>query len=92
MGSKLEVPIAELLVHFIVTVVALLSIAAIGWFLKFVGLNDTMIPLTSLKLDDAMLMLEVVAAIGIIGFGVLAAIAVMAIGAIKAAKAAWRAP
>jgi hypothetical protein len=78
---KLEVPVAEIVVHLGVTVLSVLSIAFIEGMLRAVGLDGKKIPWTEITLSDWMFYLEVIAATAII-----------AIGVFKAAMAAWRAP
>jgi hypothetical protein len=90
--TKLELPAAEIAVHLIATAMVLFSIAFIDLFIRLLGLGDTKMPWTNFKLSDAMLMLEVVAAIGIIGVGVLVAITILAVRGIKAIIKEWRAP
>jgi hypothetical protein len=92
LSAKLELPVAEALVHFIVSVVMVLGIAGVDLLLDRLALSGKTIPWTDLKLGDAMFMLEVVAAIGIIGSGVIAAVVIMIIRLIKEVIAAWRAP
>jgi hypothetical protein len=80
-GSKLEVPAVEILVHFIVTVLAISSIAAIEWLLHLYGLDGRKLPGTTFTLSDLMFSLEVIAATVII-----------LIGVGRAAMSLWKAP
>ena len=80
-GTKLEVPAAEIVVHLGVTVLSVLSIALIEWLLHVLGLDDRKIPWTEFKLSDWMFDLEM-----------LAATTIIIVGIIKATVAASRAP
>jgi hypothetical protein len=79
--SKLDVPTAEILVHLMVTVFSVLSIALIELLLHIVRLDGRKVPGTYVTLSDWMFLLEVIAATLIISVGV-----------VKAVVAAWRAP
>ena len=80
-AKKLQVPAVEILVHFFVTVLTVVSIALIDWLVRVAGLDNRNIPGFNVKLSDWMFVLEVIAATGIISVGV-----------IKAVVAAWKAP
>jgi hypothetical protein len=67
---KLEKPVTELVVHFIVTVLAISSIRAIEWLLHAYGIEGKVIPFTTLPMGDWMFSLEVLAASVIILVGV----------------------
>jgi hypothetical protein len=68
--TKLEKPVTELVVHFIVTVLAISSIRAIEWLLHAYGIEGKVIPFTTLPMGDWMFSLEVLAASVIILVGV----------------------
>jgi hypothetical protein len=71
---KLELPLAEIIVHLAVTVLSVLSIAAIELLLYLLGLDGKEIPGTGVKLSDWMLVLEVLAATAIIVIGIAKAV------------------
>jgi len=67
---KLELPLVELIVHFAVTVVAVLAIAAIEALMHWTGFDRKIIPLLGMTLGDWMFVLEIVAASAIILIGI----------------------
>jgi hypothetical protein len=76
--GKLEVPATEIIVHFVVTVLSVLSIALIEILLRLVGLDGKEIPWVNITLGDWMFYLEVIAATAILAVGIVKA--VLAIG------------
>lgn len=67
---RLELPAAEIILHLIVTVLSILSIAGIEGLLRLSGLDRRLIPATTIQLGDWMFGLEVVAATAIILIGI----------------------
>jgi hypothetical protein len=77
--DKLKLPAIEVAVHFVVTVLAVVSIALTEQLLHALGMDGKIIPAMGLPLGEWMFMLEVAAATVII-----------AVGVIKAAIALWK--
>ncbi len=73
-GPRLELPAAEIIVHLIVTLASVGSIAAVELMLWIVGLSGKEIPRTGVRLDELMLFLEVAAASLIIVVGIIKAV------------------
>jgi hypothetical protein len=67
---RLENPVIEILVHLVVTILSILSIALIEVLLHAIGLDGKLIPGTSLSLSSWMFWLEIVAASAIIIVGI----------------------
>ena len=67
---RLETPLIEIFVHLIVTVLSILSIAAIELLLRAVGLDGRQLPGTEVSLSSWMFWLEIFAATAIIGVGI----------------------
>jgi hypothetical protein len=78
---KLEVPATEIIVHLILTILAVLSITLIELLLRLLVLDEREIPWTHLKLSDWFFYLDFLAATPMISIGV-----------VKAVIATWRAP
>jgi hypothetical protein len=74
---RLEVPVIEIIVHLIVTVLSILSIVAIELLLHTVGLDGRQIPGTELSLSAWMFWLEILAATAIIFVGIAKATAAL---------------
>lgn len=72
--ARLEVPITEIVAHLIVTASSILSISLIEALLHAMGLDDRLVPGTTLSLSVWMFGLEVLAATGIISVGVMKAL------------------
>jgi hypothetical protein len=77
--DKLELPVTEIFVHSIVTVLSILSISGIEQLLHWVGLDGKDIPFTNVTLSTWMFCLEI-----------LASTLIILIGIWKAARALWR--
>jgi hypothetical protein len=77
-AAKLEVPATEIIVHFVVTVLSVLSIALIEILLRVAGLDEKEIPWINITLGDWMFYFEVTAATAILAVGIFKA--VLAIG------------
>jgi hypothetical protein len=75
---KTEVPVTEILVHAIVTILSILSIAAIELILNLVKLGDKNIPFTTITLSQWMFYLEILAATLIILIGTFKAVIALA--------------
>ena len=73
-GPRLELPAAEIIVHLIVTLASVVSIAIVDLALWLLGLSDKEIPRTGITLGDLMFYMEVVAASLIILVGVIKAV------------------
>jgi hypothetical protein len=73
-SAKLEVPATEIIVHFVVTVLSVLSIALIELLLRVAGLDGKEIPLVNITLGDWMFYLEVIAATAILAVGIFKAV------------------
>jgi hypothetical protein len=71
---KLELPFTEIVVHLIVTLLSILSIASIEFMLRLVGLSGKQIPLTKVPVDEWMFFLEILAATLIISIGLVKAV------------------
>lgn len=71
---RLELPVVEIILHFIVTVLSILTIAGIELVLYVVGLDGRQIPLVKITLGELMFVLEVVAAGAIIFVGITKAV------------------
>ena len=80
MGTKAEVPAAEIVVHLGVAVLSVLSMALIERLLHIAGLDGRKIPAIDITLSNWVFDLQVVAAV-----------TVMSAGTIKAVLAALRA-
>jgi hypothetical protein len=78
---RLEGPLAEIVVHVAVTVLAILGITIVDGLLRVVGIDGRYIDGTGITLSDWMFDLEVIASTVIIGVGI-----------IKALKSAWSEP
>jgi hypothetical protein len=72
-APRLELPAAEIIVHLIVTLASVGSIAIVELALSGVGLSGKAIPKTGLTLGELMFFLEVAAATLIIAIGVIKA-------------------
>jgi hypothetical protein len=67
--------VAEIVIHFAITVVAIVSIAGIQMLLSFLGLDGKRIPATEITLNDWMFYLELVTVTLILGTGLVKSIA-----------------
>jgi len=81
---RLREPLVEILVHFVVSILSVLSIASVEFLLYAVHLDDKAIPIFQwlglnfvITLSDWMLMLEVLAATVVNGVGIVKAILVL---------------
>jgi hypothetical protein len=73
--NRLEVPVGDIVVHSVVTVLSILSIAGIELLLHCVKLDGKSIPLTNITLSEWMFFLEILAATLIILVGIVKAVA-----------------
>lgn len=76
--ARLAAAVGELLAHFVITIVTVLTIAATGLVLYELGLDKRCIPWTHIQFGDWMLFMEIVSATAINLVG--AARAVLAYG------------
>jgi hypothetical protein len=72
--SRLEVPLAEIVVHTVVTILSLLSIAGIEVLLRWLRLDGKQFPHLNITLSEWMFYLEIMAASLIIGIGIIKAV------------------
>ena len=80
--ARLALPLALMIVHFVVSLLALLSLAAIKTVLKLIGIEDEIIPASSTTVGHWILYLEVVACSVIIVAGAFEALVVLFFGII----------
>ena len=73
-------PLALIIVHFVVMLAALITFAVLKWVLKVIGIEDDIVPGSSTPIGKWILDLEIVAATVIIGAGVLEAVVVLFLG------------
>lgn len=66
----LEKPLVEIILHFIITLLSILTIAGIDGVLHFIGLEGKRIPIIQVSLGDWMFWLEILAATAIIVVGI----------------------
>ena len=65
LGANLRPAFEEIIAHFAITALTLLSLAGVEWLLEALHIAHKVIPRTELTLSDWMLWLDVVAATGI---------------------------
>lgn len=75
--SRLEIPIAEIVVHAIVTILSVLSIALTERTIHLVGLDAKVIPHTPITLSEWMFYFEILAATLINLIGIAKAVAAL---------------
>jgi hypothetical protein len=78
--ARLAVPVALIIDHFVVLLLALISLAALKWVLKIVGIEDDIVPGWNMTIGKWILDLEIFASSVIIGLGVLEALVVLFLG------------
>jgi|SRR5271166_2343998 len=80
--TRLALPLALLLVHFAVLLIALASLAVTGMVMRLMGIEEKIIPGYHTTLGDWMLYLEISASSVIIIAGVFEALVLLALGII----------
>jgi hypothetical protein len=95
--ARLALPVALVVAHLAITVLALLSLAVTEWLLRNIGIDGKIIPGTNMKLGNWISDLEVFAATVIIIAGAIEALVVLLLhiildsaGLVRKIGEAWR--
>jgi hypothetical protein len=75
--ARAALPSALIVVHLVVTILAVLSIASMGWIVQIMGLEGRLVPGSDATLGNWLFDLEIIASVTIIIAGMLEAVVII---------------